>query len=662
MSQSFRGDIEGLRAVAVLPILLFHLDERLCPGGFVGVDVFFVISGYLITGMILARGQSFSLREFYLRRFMRLFPALLVTLLCTLIAGWWVLAPQDYVALAQSGIAALLGASNLYFYATIDYFNAEGLYHPLLHTWSLGLEEQFYLVWPLALLAALRWRTPVWMMALTLAALSFLGQVVVYRTDPPMAFYMMPLRMFEFALGASLIDMDRHVRKLPPVVVSLVGMLGIAMLAACLILFDAQMPWPGAASLLPCLATALLILAGRQGLWNRVLGHGALRVPGRISYSVYLVHWPLISLYRSHAITPPDPIELAALFVATLLLGAALYYAVETRFRMTGDIRVASRDTPAASASSQTGIKRRHLALVASTTIAFVAGCGAVLATSGFPARLDRAKVQHADTELTFAGDLCSIKRDRCVFGDRSSNRTVYLVGDSHALNLVHGLDALWRTRGVRGIALYDHGCLFLHGTSTFVNGAPDATCRQRVAHAFDHLAGSRDPVILVNSIATYRNLVADAHATAPRRDSEDAYYAWLRERFRKSLEHLNADGRTVLVLKQSYSTGIDLARCRAAAALAGDGSQRRRSCEPLPLARVQQMYARVDQMIDEVVAGFASASVLDPKPLFCDATTCQVQDSSGLYFRDQTHLTNAGSRFLIQRAEGILTGTLLGR
>jgi peptidoglycan/LPS O-acetylase OafA/YrhL len=153
MKPAFATHIEGLRALAVVPIVLFHLDERLSPGGFAGVDVFFVISGFLITRMIVAEGEAFRFSTFYARRIFRLLPALVATLLGTLIAGWFVLAPADYAALAQSALAALVGVANVHFFLTVDYFSA-GSRFPLLHTWSLGVEEQFYLVWPLVLFCA----------------------------------------------------------------------------------------------------------------------------------------------------------------------------------------------------------------------------------------------------------------------------------------------------------------------------------------------------------------------------------------------------------------------------------------------------------------------------------------------------------------------------
>src|SRR5215471_10273032 len=152
----YRPDIEGLRALAILPIVAFHLAPNLVPGGFIGVDVFFVISGYLISKQILQpRPGEFNFLVFYARRFRRIFPALAVTVAVCLAAGWKILTPQDYQALARSALASLLGIANIHFFLSVDYFNESAFLHPLLHIWSLGVEEQFYLVWPVLLIACL---------------------------------------------------------------------------------------------------------------------------------------------------------------------------------------------------------------------------------------------------------------------------------------------------------------------------------------------------------------------------------------------------------------------------------------------------------------------------------------------------------------------------
>lgn len=534
MNQGYRPEIEGMRAIAIMPILLFHLDTALCPGGYVGVDIFFVISGYLITRMIVTQGKSFSLLTFYRRRFFRLFPALLATLAASLAAGWLVLGPYEYAQLARSAIMAVFGVSNFYFLGAVDYFSSSSLSHPLLHTWSLGVEEQFYLLWPALLIMAGRWAYPLWLIAAAAVSLSFSALVLVQPVHPESVFYMMPFRTFEFAIGAALVNAERNWGRVPKTINALAGVVALVLLAISFASFNEGTRWPGPWTLVPALATAVLILSSSQGgLLRTALSH---RVPcffGRISYSLYLVHWPLIALYRSHSIAEPNNAELAFLGLLTIALGVALFITVENRFRLheegsrrskaIGSLVHLLRVAPPQSSFG---------AVLAVVGVTFLTAATAVVATNGFPSRLDETRVQFLDNGLSYAGDLCSSKRARCVFGDRESAEIVYVVGDSHALNLVYGLDRLFRERGIRGIAIYDHGCLFAYGTKRFEKGVADERCRRNVSDAYDYLAGTQEPVILAGDYAGYRNNIAMFEADSPLHQSEDEYFNWLGHRF----------------------------------------------------------------------------------------------------------------------------------
>jgi len=432
-----------------------------------------------------------------------------------------------------------------------------------------------------------------------IAALSFIAMLLVQRAYPQLVFYMMPFRMFEFAIGASLVALEPLWQRVPGAAGAAAGMIATAMLAFAFTSLDGRTPWPGVSSLVPALATALFILAGGQGLWGRILGHAIPRFIGRISYSLYLVHWPLITFYRSYIITDPQPAELVMLGLLSLACGAALYAIIENSFRLRGAGQ-------ASGGEHHGGLLKLMLprsaivTVLAVTCIAFLAGATAIVASSGFPSRLNRVSVQFHDKGLTFAGDLCNQKRTRCVFGDRESSRVVYIIGDSHALNLIHGLDGLFRDEGLRGVALYDHGCLFAFETKRFLNGVADEKCGVHVAQAYEYLAKTSDPVILAGDYAGYRNEIGASASTTPLRHEEPDYYEWLRQRFDASLAKLDAGKRTVVVIKQTYTTGVNLAKCLAQPTLAADNKWREERCRPLPLAHVQQMYCRADRMIDE--------------------------------------------------------------
>ena len=654
MPQPYRSDVQGLRAVAVLPILAFHLNAACCPGGFIGVDIFFVISGYLITKLILADGADFSFKAFYIRRFFRLYPALLVTLLVSLIAGWKMLGPTDYLSLAQSAVSAALGLANIYFYFAVDYFNAASHAHHLLHTWSLSVEEQLYLFWPLILLLARLWLGRVWLVAALVGIASFVTLQIVQPDDPHLAFYMMPFRAFEFIIGASLIRVEERFRQTPDWLHTVVGCIGAIILAVCFVQLNSESRWPGHWSLAVALATGMLILAGMGRVWQAILSFRPLQFFGQISYSLYLVHWPIITLYRHHIVTDPNGTDLLLLGAGSIVAATLLHYGVEQPFRQrrSGQIPAAGR--------MRWLFRPRHAAsLLAVSLVGFLSFSGYVIAKGGVPARLNNSKAQFLDGGLTFAGDICSNRRHRCQIGDRAAQRTVYVVGDSHALNLLFGLDQFFRKHRIKGIVFYDNGCLFLSGTTRFLKGVPDRKCRQNVADAYAHLANTKAPVILAGNYAGYRNIIGPADAEVALKHTEAEYYAWLTARLRASLEMLKANGRSVVLIKQTYSTGINLPKCLSQPGVSNHPGEAAAKCKPRSLQQARSANRRADALIDDIGRAYASVVVIDPKALFCSETQCTTQRDGKLLFRDATHLTNSGSVFLAEAMRKTLLKTL---
>ncbi len=659
MELEFRKDIEGLRALAVLPILLFHLDSGFCPGGFVGVDVFFVISGYLITRLVLKDGANFSFRQFYVRQFFRIFPALLATCVLSLVASWFILAPTDYASFARSAIAATFAVSNFYFYAAVDYFNVSTLLHPLLHTWSLGVEEQFYLVWPaLIVLAASRGFT-LWSLVAIVGVASFAAASLFRNSDPQLIFYMMPFRMFEFAAGAGVLAVEERWARAPKLANAALGAVGMGLLACACFRLDGNTPWPSVWTLAPALGTSTLILAGARGGWRALLANGAFRFIGRISYSLYLVHWPLIALYRYYAVAEPSALEIVGLGIGSIAMAWAMYAFVETPFR----IRSAADE---GSSFGWYGYVLRivswpkvRTSAIGAMSLVFLLGAVAVVVGDGLPSRLERGRVQYVDKGLTFAGDLCDHNRSRCMFGDITSDNVVYVMGDSHALNLIYGLDVLFKAQRIKGVAFYDHGCLFASGTKRFLSGVPDDRCAKHVEQAYAYISQDRRPVIFADDYEMYRNKIGPADAGTPMKQSEAEYFAWLRERFRASLARIGAAERPVVVFKQAYNTGVDLASCLSRPGAANTVPD---PCAPTPFAKVKKMSANSDALIDALRTDFPSLIVFDPKEIFCRTEPCQVRDGATLYFRDASHLTNGGSDWLIRAVQHSLVRALASR
>ncbi len=338
-ADAFRPDLEGLRGVAILLVLLFHAGVPGTGGGYVGVDVFFVLSGFLITGLLLRereRTGTISLSAFYARRARRILPAAVVVIVATLGVAWFFLSPLDLQAAAGDAVACALSVGNLRFAASaMDYFNPNGAPSPFLHYWSLGVEEQFYLVWPTLLLLVMRWHRPRLAAGVALVAVvvvSYLGALVLTDAAAAWAFYSLPTRAWQLGLGGLLAVTATQQAWLSDRAAAIAGWLGLGAIVASLFVIDPATPYPGTAALLPTLGSAAVVLAGaRRGSPGRLLVVAPLRFLGRISYSLYLVHWPILVLPAAGLAVGdelPFPIRLG-LAALSIVVAAASYRWVE---------------------------------------------------------------------------------------------------------------------------------------------------------------------------------------------------------------------------------------------------------------------------------------------------------------------------------------------
>ena len=338
---SYRPDIDGLRALAVMAVVIFHFNKEWIPGGFAGVDIFFVISGFLITGIIhrqVMKGQ-FSFSDFYLRRVRRILPAAFFLLIGTLVAGSAWLLPEDFEALSKSAIASTLSAANIYFWKFLDtsYFAASSDTVPLLHLWSLGVEEQFYLLWPALMIIAykLGGKRLLIVSALIIAAASFaIGQYFITK-DQSFAYYMLPSRGGELLIGAlTFFASDALKKHISWFARELIAAAGIAAIVWSMIYLNEKEGFPGYISLVPSIGAALLIFAGcyGQSLARAVFSFPPFVWIGLISFSLYLWHWPVLAFYRYAygSLTLAGGIGCAAIMLALSLFA---YFFVEKPFR-----------------------------------------------------------------------------------------------------------------------------------------------------------------------------------------------------------------------------------------------------------------------------------------------------------------------------------------
>ncbi|MBA7472684.1 MAG: acyltransferase [Bradyrhizobium icense] len=306
-ASDWRADIDGLRAVAVSTVILFHAFPSVCPGGFVGVDVFFVISGFLIAGILLKDHQAgvWSVGRFYARRARRIFPALSVVIIATLVVTWLFGIPSQIAMTAKHGLAGGLSAANIMFWREVGYFDVEAHVKPFLHLWSLGVEEQFYIGWPL--IVALFVRKPAILAAVTamICAASFCATLWLNTEQPNLVFYLPFFRAWELGIGALAAILLQNGwsadRLLHPLAKDALQPVGLLLIALAVFSLDSSAPFPGTGALAPVLGAALIVWGGAgastmSGIGGLLLSNGPAVYVGRISYSLYLWHWPLLAV------------------------------------------------------------------------------------------------------------------------------------------------------------------------------------------------------------------------------------------------------------------------------------------------------------------------------------------------------------------------------
>ncbi|WP_443113328.1 acyltransferase family protein [Herbaspirillum seropedicae] len=336
----YRPDIDGLRAIAVLAVMAFHAFPNRFPGGFIGVDVFFVISGYLITQIIISslNAGTFSFSDFYARRIRRIFPALILVLLSTLVFGWFTLFADEYKQLSKHVISGSASVANLVLWSEAGYFDNASYTKPLLHLWSLGVEEQFYLIWPAALILLWRRRVNLSLVAGLIGVASFGASLYLSYHSPIAGFYSPAARMWELMVGCFLaIHQSRSSVTARPLVANMIAIIGAGMLIISMFLTRNTMVFPGWIAILP-MGTALMIWAGPGTLVGYMLSMRPLVFIGLISYPLYLWHWPLLSFAQILTGNVLRASVAALLLCAAFILAILTYFLAEKRLRRGGGL------------------------------------------------------------------------------------------------------------------------------------------------------------------------------------------------------------------------------------------------------------------------------------------------------------------------------------
>jgi peptidoglycan/LPS O-acetylase OafA/YrhL len=439
---TYRADIDGLRAVAVLSVVFFHLKILKVWGGFIGVDVFFVISGFLISSVILKEisESRFSLSAFYQRRIRRIIPALMVMLGASTVAACIFLLPSELEGFAKSLLAASFSVSNFFFWLHSGYFDAPAADLPLLHTWSLAVEEQFYIFFPLFLVFVRRFFPGKFKSAIVvLACASFALSAVGAYKFPTSTFYLPTTRAWELLLGTILS------LKLFPAITSRVwrdiaSVAGLLMIIGAAFSYDVSTPFPGISALLPCIGAALIIAAGQhaRSLAGRALASKPMVFIGLISYSFYIWHWPIIIFQRMSMIQIPGASSRnvkAVILILSIVTATLSWRYIETPFRK-GKLYLSGTAT---------------FKFAAVTTLGMIVAAGCILGFRGFPSRYSAQEIKiasYAKEQGTYRIGTCFLTSGNlagdfdakdCMRMD-STKKNYLLLGDSHAAQLWYGL------------------------------------------------------------------------------------------------------------------------------------------------------------------------------------------------------------------------------
>jgi len=611
---NYRREIDGLRAIAVLPVILFHAGFQTFSGGFVGVDIFFVISGYLITSIILAEMEdgTFTVANFYERRARRILPALFVLMALCLPFAWLWLLPQDMMSFSQSLVAVTAFASNILFWRTSGYFDTAAELKPLLHTWSLAVEEQYYLLFPLFVIFT--WRFGKTWILKSLFAVFIISLAAAHwgaTTHPIFTFFLLPTRGWEllsggfiafyFSLGHKQLSHNR--------LNELGSLIGVALIAYSIFLFDSTTPFPSLYALVPTVGAALIIFfTTPQTITGKLLGSQLFVGVGLISYSAYLYHQPLLAFAKHRSVDEPSSLLIGLLVAATFVLAYFSWRFVEAPFR------------------NKQRINRKQVfkfCILASLTFALLGLIGhftKVLENMRNLPSLHEGDVGHIDFHKYVADKYyeCTPKSIanealnwegylRCNQSKKSSEVEIVLLGDSHAEHLFLGLaDALPQ----KNISFYIKSSIPFVGNSDFEN-------------IYKNIANSKSIQVVFLTM----------HWKG--RSSQIPRNSTLEFELTNSINFLKSNGKKVYLLDDVPTFPFPPEKCKFGL----------RICE-IPKSNITKYEQQYTSKLEKVAAQ-TGVKILKLRDYFCDDLKCSMLKNSNLLYRDDNHLNILGSQYI---------------
>ena len=651
-----RPELDGLRCLAVMGVLIFHINPSRLEGGFLGVDVFFVLSGFLITGLLQKSmaASTFSFKDFYIRRMRRLFPAMFATVILGLIIGAFILSPTHYEAAAESGLYGTLSVVNIHFWLSSGYFDLSGVVKPFLHFWSLSVEEQFYLLWPVILflfMGKLKSSKIAILVIGLISALSLAACFMLQTRHFDAVFYLMPFRIWEFGAGALIallgFGANRNYNSKPVSLASLATLVGVILIVLSFV-FSEQISNFALSLLIPVVGASLIILSPLNWLSKYLLANKLFVFLGKISYSLYLFHWPVIVYFKYIFGNELNPAQMLIVLAICLVLGALSYFFIENKFRhqWTETLRMDRFAVPA---------------VLAPMALVIVTVTSHIWAQKGWSWRLSEEAREAIETGQK-SNPNCDDREFNqaseplCVFGAQEEKIHFAIMGDSHASALAGGMVKTMQANKITGISFLKAGTPALINTQFFKVGEGE---RGTLNQNFEDVFATKPKYLILHSRHSFYWHTKAAENISKSRPiylgpksgkyghSIDETRVHFERGFKETLDAIKKEGIIPIVVgpipNPGMNTQICISRLNIRAAEAGlencGGFTKERSIERNQ--GVMNVLSRVSREQDVVF--------IDPTPIFCkkEHEACLRDLKGKLIYRDNNHLTLVGASLL---------------
>ncbi|EIZ4585574.1 acyltransferase [Escherichia coli] len=656
----YRPDIDGLRALAVLPVVIFHAFPESLRGGYIGVDVFFVISGFLISSIIFSNIEkgTFSFLDFYSRRIRRIYPTLLTVLLGCLIFGYFSLFPEEYKQLGKHIAGSSVFISNFILLSESGYFDTSSISKPLLHLWSLGVEEQFYIIWPLLLALFVKRKFNLFVVAFLCFLASFYLNLRTISVDPSQTFYSPFTRFWEILAGSMLAWMTLNKKeyftslkagingsisailgKNYDFIANALSIAGLLILIYGYSVLTEDLQFPGLYALIPVSGACLLIMAGPSALVNKhILSFKLLVWVGLISFPLYLWHWPLLSFAYIIESGEPSPLIRLMLVIVAIVMSVLSYHFIENKLRFGGNL------------AGKTIVL--FLAMVLMGMIGLF-----VYHANGFDGRFaktaDEINDEHRVNKLiTDSRARCAavfpnwskLTDNLCAMQKPSGQNGVAIIGDSHANHLFVGMS---EAKAKEGVAVFPASCAapFIDVASALKD--PKALHVRQYSYklideAYDYVVKDKNihEVILAHNPSCSFNDAVDMQNTAIKDSS-----VIIENGMRRSLDKLISAGKKVIIVKDNPELPFIPQACVVHLLRSSQGGGK---CKfDKAFYSDNKAHNSYNSVIDTVTKDYPSVSVVNLSKAFCDKDTCYISKDGHVLYGDKTHLNKYGSRYV---------------